>query len=230
MPELPREAGSLTIIGTALVQTNSKADEAIFQRRALAVEKERAIQENELQNRIELARRQSEFAERNTKKFVNLWKKLGLSHDGWAATTDERHKRCVQKILTDLHDRGQLYKKAYCGHYSVRQEQFLSDKDRGEDGNFGPEWGEVIELEEENWWFKLSDHVDWLRGAIESGAFGVLPDFRRTEVHREGQPVTLSAKEFQLLRYFIEHRGDTLSRYRQRALFGNDLRLGGSGD
>ena len=37
-------------------------------------------------------------------------------------------------------------------------------------------------------------------------------DFRRTEVHREGQPVTLSAKEFQLLRYFIEHRGDTLSR------------------
>lgn len=35
-----------------------KADEATFQRRALAVEKERAIQENELQNQIELARRE----------------------------------------------------------------------------------------------------------------------------------------------------------------------------
>jgi regulator of protease activity HflC (stomatin/prohibitin superfamily) len=35
-----------------------QADEATFQRRALAVEKERAIQENELQNRIELARRE----------------------------------------------------------------------------------------------------------------------------------------------------------------------------
>lgn len=34
-----------------------QADEAAFARRALAVEKERAIQENELQNRIELARR-----------------------------------------------------------------------------------------------------------------------------------------------------------------------------
>jgi len=40
-----------------------EADEAIFQRRALAVEKERAIQENELQNRIELARRQSDLIE-----------------------------------------------------------------------------------------------------------------------------------------------------------------------
>lgn len=35
-----------------------EADEAAFQRRALAVEKERAIQENELQNRIELAKRE----------------------------------------------------------------------------------------------------------------------------------------------------------------------------
>jgi len=38
-----------------------QADEAIFQRRALAVEKERAIQENELQNLIELARRKTDL-------------------------------------------------------------------------------------------------------------------------------------------------------------------------
>lgn len=38
-----------------------KADEATFARRALAVEKERAIGENELQNRIELARRQEQL-------------------------------------------------------------------------------------------------------------------------------------------------------------------------
>ncbi|MFN3196921.1 MAG: SPFH domain-containing protein [Bradymonadia bacterium] len=39
------------------------ADEATFQRRALAVEKERAIAENELQNRIELARREEQLIE-----------------------------------------------------------------------------------------------------------------------------------------------------------------------
>jgi DNA-binding response OmpR family regulator len=37
-------------------------------------------------------------------------------------------------------------------------------------------------------------------------------DFRRAEVFRHGFRVTLSAREFQLIKYFIEHRGATLSR------------------
>ncbi|HXG64869.1 MAG TPA: response regulator transcription factor [Blastocatellia bacterium] len=37
-------------------------------------------------------------------------------------------------------------------------------------------------------------------------------DFRRAEVERDGKPVELSAREFQLLRYFIEHRGSAISR------------------
>jgi len=48
-------------------------------------------------------------------------------------------------------------------------------------------------------------------GAIHQ--FGsVRVDIRRTEVFRDGSPVALSAREFQLLKYFIEHRGATLSR------------------
>jgi len=37
-------------------------------------------------------------------------------------------------------------------------------------------------------------------------------DFRKTEVIRQGEAVAFSAKEFQLLRYLIDHRGETLSR------------------
>jgi two-component system, OmpR family, alkaline phosphatase synthesis response regulator PhoP len=37
-------------------------------------------------------------------------------------------------------------------------------------------------------------------------------DFRRAEVTRDGQPLDLSAREFQLLKYFVEHRGATLTR------------------
>ena len=49
--------------------------------------------------------------------------------------------------------------------------------------------------------------------ALERYRFGeVQVDVRRAEVSRAGEPLELSAKEFQLLRYFIEHRGDTLSR------------------
>jgi len=40
----------------------------------------------------------------------------------------------------------------------------------------------------------------------------VVVDVRRAEVTRGDGPVDLSAKEFQLLRYFLEHRGATLSR------------------
>jgi two-component system alkaline phosphatase synthesis response regulator PhoP len=40
----------------------------------------------------------------------------------------------------------------------------------------------------------------------------VVVDFRRVEVTRAGQSVELSAREFKLLRHFIEHRGATVSR------------------
>ncbi len=51
------------------------------------------------------------------------------------------------------------------------------------------------------------------RKASETYRFGeVEVDPRRTEVKRGDELLSLSAKEFQLLRYFLEHRGDTLSR------------------
>jgi DNA-binding response OmpR family regulator len=48
--------------------------------------------------------------------------------------------------------------------------------------------------------------VAWYRfGPVEA-------DFRRAEVRRDGAPVALAAKEFLLLRYFVEHRGELLTR------------------
>ena len=122
------------------------------------------------------------FAKKTTKLFVNLWKKLGVAYDGWAETMDDRHKACVRDILSDLKERGELYKKGYKGFYSVRQEQFLTDRDRNEAGEFGPEWGEVVELEEENWYFRLSAHAEWLKSYVSSNPDFVVPGFRRNEL------------------------------------------------
>jgi methionyl-tRNA synthetase len=122
------------------------------------------------------------FVDGITAHFTSLWDKLNVRYDGWAATTDPRHKRVVQAMLQKLHDCGQLYKKSYSGHYSVRQEQFLTDKERGPDGNFGEEWGEVVEIEEENWYFKLSDHVEWLQNYIRSHPDFITPAFRTADV------------------------------------------------
>lgn len=115
-------------------------------------------------------------------QFIALWKRLGVEYDGWAETTDPRHKRVVQDILQRLYDAGAIYKKVMRGFYSVRQEQFLTDRDRGPDGTFGPEWGRVEEREEENYYFRLSDHIDWLRKFLDSRPDFVFPPSRHTQL------------------------------------------------
>ena len=132
--------------------------------------------------------------DRITAQFRALWTKLGVEYDGWAATTDERHKRCVRAILQRLWDdhdpaTGQsrwLYKDTREGHYSVRQEQFLTDKERGPDGSFGPEWGQVEVRTEENYYFRLEEHRQWLLDLIDErsrrGTPLVEPDFRVAEL------------------------------------------------
>ena len=122
------------------------------------------------------------LTKRNTKRFIKLWEKLDVKYDGWAETTDDRHKTCVQNILTELEAKGSLYKKSYDGFYSVRQEQYLTDRDRNEAGKFGPEWGDVEKREEENWYFKLSEHAEWLKSTVENDDLKIIPEFRKNEV------------------------------------------------
>jgi methionyl-tRNA synthetase len=127
-----------------------------------------------------------EFVDAVTAKFTALWEKLEIRYDQWAATTDQLHKTCVQKILTRLNDEGQIYKAKRAGYYSVRQEQFLTDKERNEQGEFGPEWGQVEFREEENYYFRLAEHRQWLLELIEKrSAAGnplVIPEFRVSEL------------------------------------------------
>src|SRR2546429_1786667 len=128
----------------------------------------------------------AEFVKGVTQKFVDLWKKLDVKYDAWAETIDPRHKKVVQGILQRLFDEKQIYKDKQAGNYSVRQEQFLTDKERGPDGQFGPEWGQVEFREEENYYFKLEQHKEWLLDLIKQRTKEkrplVIPDFRQTEL------------------------------------------------
>jgi methionyl-tRNA synthetase len=124
----------------------------------------------------------AEFVKKITQKWVDLGKKLDVQYDDWAETTRERHKKVVRGILQRLFDEGQIYKDKQSGYYSVRQEQFLTDKERGPDGEFGPEWGEIEFREEENYYFKLSRHKEWLFQYINKRADAVIPDFRQKEL------------------------------------------------
>jgi len=124
----------------------------------------------------------AEFVRDITQRFIELWRKLGVQYDRWAETTEELHKNVVQGILQRLFDAGQIYKDKQAGYYSVRQEQFLTDKERGPDGQFGAEWGQLEFREEENYYFKLGQHKDWLLSYLDGRRDAVIPDFRQTEL------------------------------------------------
>jgi len=132
----------------------------------------------------------TEFVKGITQKFIDLTKKLNVQYDDWAETTSDRHKKVVRGILQRLFDEGQIYKDKQAGYYSVRQEQFITDKERGADGQFGPEWGEIEFREEENYYFKLSQHKEWLLSYLASRTDVVIPDFRQTELRNAVERIT----------------------------------------
>ena len=132
----------------------------------------------------------AEFVKEITQKWVDLGKKLDVRYDDWAETISDRHKKVVRGILQRLFDEGQIYKDKQSGYYSVRQEQFLTDKERGADGQFGPEWGEIEFREEENYYFKLSQHKDWLLRYLDNRADAVIPDFRQKELRNAVEKIS----------------------------------------
>ena len=142
-----------------------------------------------------------EFVDGITAKFLALWQKLEVRYDGWAATTDASHKEQVRTILQRLWDdkdpaTGEsrwIYKSTRGGYYSVRQEQFLTEKERGPDGQFGSEWGEVEYREEENYYFRLEGSRQWLLDLIDRRAASsrplVVPEFRQAELRNAAEKI-----------------------------------------
>jgi methionyl-tRNA synthetase len=112
----------------------------------------------------------------------SLTTKLGLSNDGFIRTTDPRHETVVQAILAKLHQQGHFYLSTYRGYYSTKEETFLTEKDRRPDGTWDPVWGQVVELVEDNWYFRMKDQQAWLLEHLESHPEFVRPDYRRNEV------------------------------------------------
>ena len=108
--------------------------------------------------------------------------KLGLTNNDFIRTTEPRHKEIVQACLARVQAAGHFYKETYSGFYSLKEETFLTDKDRLPDGTFDPAWGEVVELKEDNYFFKLKEHQQWLMDYIGQNPDFIAPDYRRNEV------------------------------------------------
>ena len=110
-----------------------------------------------------------------------MLKKLNISNDDYIRTTELRHKQVVCTLLQDLYDRGEIYKAEYTGFYSTRAEQFLQEKDKI-DGKWPEIYGEVTEITETNYFFRLSNYQEWLLQYIKENKDFILPAHRQTQV------------------------------------------------
>lgn len=123
-----------------------------------------------------------EFVDEIHTQFSSLWKNLRVEPDDFLRTTQPRHKKLVAEVLEKLYRQGDIVKGTFKGFYSVRAEQFLTEKERQPDGSWPEIFGEVVELTEENYFFKLSTHQNWLRELIQKQPSLIYPEFRAKEL------------------------------------------------
>ncbi len=123
-----------------------------------------------------------QFADEVSEEFRALLPKLNISNDDFIRTTDERHKRVVRAVLQQLFDKGEIYKAEYQGFYSTRQEQFLQEKDRLPDGSWPEIFGEVTEITESNYFFKLQQYQAWLVEFLTTHEDFIFPRYRQKQV------------------------------------------------
>lgn len=125
-------------------------------------------------------RETAEFVAENAETFKALAGSLNLSFDQFIRTTEEKHFLGAQKMWSAFKPED-LYKKKYRGLYCVGCEEFKNEKDLV-DGKCPDHQKEPEVVEEENWFFKLSNYSDKLLQLLENGALQIYPDYRKNEV------------------------------------------------
>jgi methionyl-tRNA synthetase len=124
----------------------------------------------------------SQLVERNATRFQTLRESLDLCFDDFIRTSaDARHRPGVERLWTVCFDKGDIYKRPYRGLYCAGCEQFYKPGELHE--GRCPEHGTVPEeVQEENWFFRLSQYSDRLREVYACGDIEIVPESRRNEV------------------------------------------------
>ena len=111
----------------------------------------------------------------------NLWKLLKIDYDKFIRTTDDYHVSSVQKIFKKLYDKGYVYKSAYKGKYCVPCESFWTESQLV-DGKCPDCHRDVVDQEEEAYFFKLSEFGDKLLDLYKSHPDFLQPQSRVNEM------------------------------------------------
>jgi len=122
-----------------------------------------------------------EYADEISERFRELAKILNISNNDFIRTTDEKkHLPSVYELWRRLEKAGDIYKKKYKGFYCAGCEAFVPEKDLIE-GKCSIHQKEPELVEEENYFFRLSNYADSIKKIIESGKLKIIPETRKNE-------------------------------------------------
>ena len=122
-----------------------------------------------------------EYADVISQLFKNLWPSLDIAYDQFIRTTDASHKKCVQRVLQDVFDKGDIYFAEYGGHYCFGCERFYTDKELV-DGKCPDHLTAPTYIQEKNYFFRMSKYLEPLRQHIEKHPEFIQPERYRNEV------------------------------------------------
>ncbi|MFH2099846.1 MAG: methionine--tRNA ligase, partial [Pseudomonadota bacterium] len=113
--------------------------------------------------------------------FRDLWPRLDISPDHFVRTTDPEHVKCVEHILSAIHDAGEIYFAEYEGLYCFGCERFYQERELV-DGKC-PDHGTAPQVIcESNYFFRMSKYQDWLKDYIQANPDFIQPERYRNEV------------------------------------------------
>jgi hypothetical protein len=123
-----------------------------------------------------------ELCDQMAARFRAAWEDLDISFDRFIRTTEPEHVAVVTAFLQRLWDKGVIYEGMYRGWYCVPEERYWTEKDLGPDRTCPVCGRPTREIEEKNYFFRMSDCRDRLIGQIRDNPGWIWPDVRRNEV------------------------------------------------
>jgi methionyl-tRNA synthetase len=124
------------------------------------------------------------FTDQVAGRFQAMWARLGIAYDQFIRTTDAHHKAGVQALIRRILERtpDAFYEQSYTGRYCVGCEAFKQDADIV-DGQCALHPTRALEdVEERNWFFRLSAYQERLQQLLEAQPGFVQPASRRNEI------------------------------------------------
>jgi methionyl-tRNA synthetase len=124
-----------------------------------------------------------DFVDKNAKLFQDLAEKLNVKFDIFQKGSSEIHHKSSQKLWLLCEEAGDIYKKSYKGLYCVGCELFYSSEELNEKGECFEHPGKKLEeVEEENYFFRLSKYQNQIIEILQKEEYGIIPEFRKHEV------------------------------------------------